>query len=112
MAELIDSITNLIKALVGILGPLPTVIVVSIYCVVSILFKIYQIKKKDEETNKALDLAEEAVQRLAKENREWKILFFKENYNWSDEQIKSFLIEGDFKNAVSTRKILEKDTKR
>lgn len=109
--EIIDGLLNTVGDIANILGPDNTMIVVIAGFILTFFFKTYQISKKNQDINKALELAEKTVQRLAKENREWKILFFKDKYKWTDKQIKTFFIKGQFVDASSTRKELEKNSK-
>lgn len=70
-------------------------------------WKIYNLRRKDREVNLALKEKDRTIQRLAEQERNFRILFFKEKGGWTDEQIKQFVMKNEFEDVPSARKELE-----
>jgi len=81
-----------------------------IFAIIIILFtarRLYSDRRKDKEVNLLIEEKERTIQRLAKEAREYKILYFKKVENWSDEDIEHILMKNDFTDGVEARKHME-----
>lgn len=104
--KLIDSVRNLLETLIKGLGPDIFLALVVIICIFSFGWKWYSDYLKRKETNEALQEKERTIQRLTNEIRTWRSAILKEKFDWSDEQIKNFLITENFSNPQEARDYL------
>ncbi len=58
-------------------------------------WQIFQALRKDKEANLALAAKEDTIQRLAQENRLYRIQTFKEQFKWTDHQIEHWLLANE-----------------
>ena len=106
-AEFLDALDKLVHSLVGIFGPWVTLGLVAAVIAITGAWKIWNIKRKDNEVNLALKEKDKTIQRLAEQERNFRILFFMEKCGWSDEQIQQFVMKNEFEDVPSARKELE-----
>lgn len=106
-AEFLDALDKLVHSLVNIFGPWVTLGIVAVVVAITGGWKIWNIKRKDREVNLALKEKDKTIQRLAEQERNYRILFFKEKCGWSDEQIQQFVMKNEFEDVPSARKELE-----
>lgn len=69
-----------------------------VFLSVPVLFlgwQIYLTWRKDKEANLALEAKEDTIQRLAEENRLYRIQIFKEKFGWTDHQVDTWIIKGE-----------------
>src|SRR5215211_7251011 len=105
--EFLDALRNLIQSLVNIFGIWGTIGIIAALVVISGGWKLYNIWRKDKEVNLALQEKDRTIQRLAEQERNLRILFFKEKAGWSDEQVDRFVLRNEFPDVPSARKALE-----
>lgn len=55
----------------------------------------------------ALAEKERSIQRLAKDNREMRIVVFKEKFGWTNEEIDRYLMAAEFDTGKQAREVLE-----
>jgi hypothetical protein len=106
-ADVINALNNLVKSLVAIFGAWGTIGIAAGVLIVTGGWKIYNIRRKDREVNLALKEKDRTIQRLAEQERNFRILFFKEKAGWTDEQIQQFVMKNEFEDVPSARKELE-----
>jgi hypothetical protein len=105
--EFLDALRNLIQSLVNIFGTWGTIGIIVGLVVISGGWKIYNIWRKDKEVNLALQEKDRTIQRLAEQERNLRVLFFKEKCGWTDEQVDRFIMKNEFPDVPSARKELE-----
>jgi hypothetical protein len=76
-------------------GPRWTLLLIFLVPVAFVGWQIWLSWRKDKVTDKALEAKEETIQRLADDNRTYRILFFKEKCGWTDDQIERWLLLKD-----------------
>jgi hypothetical protein len=106
-AEIINALNNLVQALVNNFGAWGTIGIAVALVVITGVWKIYNIRRKDRETNLALKEKDRTIQRLAEQERNYRILFFKEKCGWTDEQVLLFVMRNEFEDVPSARRELE-----
>lgn len=113
LSEIIKEIKGLIELLINKFGTWGFIGIFGIIIVLVMAWKWYNIYRKDQEEKSALNEKERSIQRLAQENREYKIIILKEKFKWSDEQIEKYILENrGFDDGPSARKSLEHETQR
>lgn len=70
-------------------------------------FIIYRDQRKEHYTDQLVLEKEKAVQRSAKEAREYKIGFFKDKMNWTDEMVDKYILESAQNDPVSSREAVQ-----
>ena len=58
-------------------------------------WQVFLAFRKDRDVVLALDAKEDTIQRLAAENRMYRIQVFKEKFGWTDHQIDTWIIKGE-----------------
>lgn len=107
ISESWDGLKEIIEYLVGIFGPQGTFLLIIIFWITSTCWKVYNEYKKNKEINQVLEEKERTIQRIAKQEREFRILFFKEKFKWTDEQVERFIMKADFYDGPEAIKALE-----
>ncbi len=107
-SEVIKAIGELITLLVDKFGTERVFWLAVIILICSFIWKLWADGKKDREINIALEEKDRTIQRLASENREYRILIFKKNHSYSDEEIDKFILKNIPENADEARNWLEK----
>ena len=110
-SKIFDSLKDLLKFLNENLGPWLTagiILVIGCSFLCFFLWRFHNEKRKDKEINQVIAEKERTIQRLAQDNREWRILFFKDKCGWNDKQVQKFVLENtDFEDGPAARKVLE-----
>lgn len=109
-AEVINALNNLVKSLVAVFGAWGTIGLIAVILVITGGWKIWNIKRKDREIDLVLEEKDRTIQRLAEQERNYRILFFKEKFGWTDEQVLQFVMKNEFKDVPSARRELEGET--
>lgn len=107
--EFFDSLTKFLEFLIARYGNWGTVGIGAALLLVGILWRLYNDYRKDKETNAVVAEKDRTIQRLAEQERNYRILFLKEKAGWTDEQIRLFVMKNDFENGVTARRMLEGD---
>ncbi len=108
MEKAIQGLIDLLNLLIANYGQTGTLLIVLFILVVIGLWRWYNDWKSEQRVNQLLKEKDITIQRLAKSEREWKILYYKEVLKWSDKQIEQFFIKNEFQNPVDARKEMEK----
>jgi hypothetical protein len=58
-------------------------------------WQVFQALRKDREANLAISAKEETIQRLADENRLYRILIAQEKWGWSEQQIEKYILKNE-----------------
>jgi hypothetical protein len=58
-------------------------------------WQVYLAIRKDRDVGLALEAKEDTIQRLAAENRMYRIQVFKDKFGWSEHQIESWIIKAE-----------------
>jgi hypothetical protein len=106
-ADVINALNNLVNSLVALFGAKVTIGIVVVIVGLTTWWKIWNIKRKDKDVDLALKEKDRTIQRLAEQERNYRILFFKEKCGWTDEQIQQFVMKNEFEDVPSARKELE-----
>lgn len=106
-ADVINAVNNLVQALVNIFGAWGTIGIAAALIAITAIWKIWNIRRKDREVNLALKEKDRTIQRLAEQERNFRILFFMEKCGWSEERIQQFVMKNEFEDVPSARKELE-----
>lgn len=109
MTNFIKALTELSRLILESFGAEKTIGIIIGLVLLSIIYRLYSDYRKDKEVNAVIAEKERTIQRLAQDNREWRILFLKEKYNWSVEEIERFIHKNDFKDGPEARKFFEGD---
>ena len=99
------------NAMVKAFGPDRTVGICLVAYGGFVLWRFYQDTRRDIEKREVVTALEAAVQRAANEAREYRVAFFKEKLGWTDEQVKSFILQETIPDAISARKAVGVPTK-
>jgi hypothetical protein len=108
MEKAIQGIIDLLNLLITHYGQTGTLLIALFILVVIGVWRWYNDWKSEQRINQLLKEKDITIQRLAKSEREWKILYYKEVLKWSDKQIEQFFIKNEFQNPVDARKEMEK----
>lgn len=106
-AAIIDAIVRLLDVLIRNFGQVGTLIIALAIVALASLWRVYNDRRKDKEVNAVIAEKDKTIQRLAEQERNYRILFFKEKAGWTDEEIDRFVMKNDFDGVVSARKALE-----
>ena len=106
---IIKAFTELLKVLIGTFGPLGTAIFLVIFLILSIAWRLYNDRRKDKEISEALKEKDRAIQRLAEDNRVYRIKDLM-SQGWTEDQIEKFVLMNSFENVVDARKQLERES--
>jgi len=109
-ADIINALNNLIQSLVAVFGARGTIAILVVIIAGTTWWKIWNIRRKDREINLVLEEKDRTIQRLAEQERNYRILFFKEKFGWTDEQVLQFVMKNEFKDVPSARRELEGET--
>jgi len=106
-SEIIKAATRLVETLVANFGAKGTIAIAVSLLLVAFLWRRYNDWQRDKTTNALLAEKDRTIQRLAEEARNFKILHFKHQLGWTDEQITLFIMKNEFVDGVTARKALE-----
>lgn len=106
-SETIKAVNDLITTLTSVFGVERIFWLALFLFFVTLIWKIWNEKRKDKKTDLALAEKERTIQRLAAENRESRILIFKKIHGYSDEEIERFILKNVPETAEDTRNLLE-----
>ena len=76
-------------------GPNWTLLLVFSIPLAIFAMQVFLAIRKDREANLAIAAKEDTIQRLAVENKLYRIQFFKEKCGWTDTQIREWVLEND-----------------
>ncbi len=105
--QIIDAISNLIQVLIDSFGKVPTIVGILLFLGVAIGWRIYTDWRRDKMINALVAEKDKTIQRLAESERQFRVLFFKEQLGWSDEQVDLFVMKNEFQNTPEARRSLE-----
>lgn len=88
-------------------GPRWTLALIIAIPIAALAFQIWRTARKEKDVSLALEEKERTIQRLAADNRLFRIQLFKEKLNWSDDQIERFMVKPELATAAE-----KKDTKK
>src|ERR1035441_8476565 len=103
-----DHIDNILRVLVTNLGEWGTVLLIFGIYLISRTINFFNDKAKEHERKETIRQMEKALQRISNENREYRMVIFKEKYGWTDAELEKFIVKADFTDGPSARKELEK----
>jgi len=103
----IEAFRKLLEVLIANYGTWGTLGIFAFIILASFGWKFYNNYRKDKEVNLALQEKDRTIQRLAEQERNFRILFFKEKAGWTDEQVERFVLRNEFPDVPSARKALE-----
>lgn len=106
-SEIIKAITHLVEVLVANFGAGGTIGIFVFLLLVGFIWRRYNDWQRDKNTNELIAEKDRTIQRLAEEARNFKILHFKEQLGWTDEQITLFIMKNEFVDGVTARIALE-----
>jgi hypothetical protein len=105
--DVLDALNNFIQILIANYGRWGTIGIFVAIALASTGWRIYQYRRKDKEVNLALKEKDRTIQRLAEQERNYRILFFKEKCGWTDDEIEKFVMKNEFEDVPSARRELE-----
>jgi hypothetical protein len=108
--DVLDALNNFIQTLIANYGRWGTIGIFLGIALLSAGWRIYQQRRKDKEVNLALKEKNRTIQRLAEQERNFRILFFKEKCGWTDDEIEKFVMKNEFEDVPSARRELEGET--
>jgi len=103
MTEFLEQLNKLIEK-IGVANSFWLLIVVGI---ILFLRRIYNDHMKTKETNAVLEEKERALQRVANQERAWRVFFFTKMHGWTQEQCDRFIMMNDFSSPEESRNTLE-----
>lgn len=104
---IIDALSRFIQVLIANYGIWGTLGIFGFIFLLFFGWRVYNNYRKDREVNLALQEKDRTIQRLAEQERNYRILFFKEKAGWTDDQVDRFVLKNEFPDAPSARKALE-----
>ena len=108
VSNVINAIANLFNVLVENFGSAGSVIILFILVVAFYSYRLYIDKRKDKYIQALLKEKDRTIQRIAEQERNYRVLFLKEK-GMSDDEIERFVIRNDFSNIPEARKNLEEN---
>lgn len=90
ITKLINAIRELIVTIVGIFGPIWTVIIATIVTTVVFLWRRYNEKRKDRQYKMVIEEKDRTIMRMQNENRTMRVAELKRQ-GWSDEEIDKYI---------------------
>lgn len=106
-AEIINAANNFVQVLINSFGAGGTIGIAAAVVVITGGWRIYNNRRKDKEVNLALKEKDRTIQRLAEQERNFRILFFMEKCGWTEERIQQFVMKNEFEDVPSARRELE-----
>lgn len=106
-ADIINALNNLVQVLINNFGAWGTIGIAAAAIAITGGWKVYNIRRKDKEVHLALKEKDRTIQRLAEQERNYRIMFFMEKCGWTSEQIEQFVMKNEFEDVPSARKELE-----
>lgn len=111
LPAIIEAFRKLLEVLIANYGIWGTLGIFAFVILAFFGWKLYNNYRKDKEVNLALQEKDRTIQRLAEQERNFRILFFKEKAGWTDEQVDRFVLRNEFPDVPSARKALEGERK-
>jgi hypothetical protein len=109
-----DSLPQVVQALLSLLGWFEqtfganlTLLLLVGGVLMTFGWRLYQHWREDREVNLALEEKEKSIQRLAADNRELRILLFKQVFGWSDVQVERYILLNQPTDGAAARRQLE-----
>lgn len=106
MGDAVDALERLIALLFTWLGPGGAVAVLLGVLVLGVGFRFYQDRRADRFINKALEEKERTIQRLAKQEREWRMVFF-ERLGMPRNEVERMVLRNEADTPQDARRELE-----
>lgn len=107
IVKIIDAVTNLVDILINSFGRETVIAFAIIILMTSIAWRWYSDKRKDKYIDQLLEEKDKTIQRLAKSERAYRALFFKEKAGWTEKEINNFILKNNSNNIPESRKALE-----
>ncbi|HEY0003735.1 MAG TPA: hypothetical protein VGB17_02905 [Pyrinomonadaceae bacterium] len=108
-SPILDAAGRLIQTLYNTFGFWGTFGLIALLLIVSGVYKRYNDKRKDRDTDRALKEKEKSLQRVAEEVRMWRVIVFVEKFGYTFEQAERLAMQNEFPDAVTARKAMEGD---
>lgn len=102
-ADTVKAVTDLLRFLYDVLG-VNGMVGVPVALVVALGVAWWY---RSRQGDALVDEKERTIQRLADENRELRIVIFKEVHSWSDDQIEKWILRNERPDGAATRRVLE-----
>jgi hypothetical protein len=106
LTKVIDAIRQFFQLLLDRYGPIGTLLIVGAFVLLTIVARIYGDRRKDRYIDALLDEKDKTIQRLAEQERNYRIHLFKQ-YGWADEEIDRFVMRNELDDAIAARRALE-----
>ena len=107
-AQLVTAVVELLNLLFQRLGVAGTITVF----VLLLAYRLWGDHRRDKNYNRALDEKERSIQRLANQERQWRILFLKERSGLEEKEIEDLILRNDFQSPEEARQALEESPRR
>lgn len=107
---MLDQLLEIIKVFFGLLikhfGPWGTIVIFGIIALGLFCWRYYSDRRRDKYVDKLLKEKDAAIQRLAEQERNYRVMFLKQ-MGWSDDDIDRFIMKNQFANPQEARQHLE-----
>lgn len=103
----LEKLVNVLGALVNVLGPGWTVVLIVCILALGVGLKVYSTGRLERAYDKALEEKERSVQRLANEARSWRILFLTHVLRISRQEAEKIIERNEFTTPEEARRELE-----
>ena len=104
-ADVLNAFSHLIEVFVASFGRIGTVLMFVGMLLVAVAWRLYNDRRKDKEINAAVLEKNRTIRRLAEQERNYRILFFKDKAGWTDEEVERFIVENEFDGTPIRRKL-------
>lgn len=109
-ADGLDAAVRLADLLIKAYGPWGSLGIVMAWVAGSLLWRVYQDHKREQEVYAVVQEKERTIQRMAKIERDLRVALFKA-WGYSVDEIERLVIKADFDDPVSSRIALESERK-
>jgi hypothetical protein len=105
--DLLNAASHFLEVLVSIFGRQITGLILLFLFIFSIAYKRYKIHQNEKSHRAVIEEKERTIQRLAEENRNYRVVILKSVAGWTDDEVDRFVMKDEFKDGVAARKALE-----
>lgn len=105
-AKILEQLRRLLEVLIQSFGVRGTLILVIAFVVLSIVYRVYRDRRQDRYIKALLEDKDRQIQRLAEQERNYRIHFFKLS-GWTDAEIDQFVMKNEFSDVPSARRALQ-----
>lgn|SRR5690554_506968 len=111
-SELIDALRALLEALISRFGPGGTILLIGGFFLAFAARRVYLDWRADRLMNQALAEKERSIQRIADQEREWRVYFMMKDGKMTRREAEKIILRNDASTASESREALEEDHSR